>query len=203
MKTQENEITISAVPLSPERCQFTVNRPVVLAGGTFQFQDKNKAKEYPLAEEIFEVEGVVSVQLEGSKVTVAAEAGTNWREAGKSIGRIIREYLISEAANFEQTLSAAGGSAEEKIRMKVQRVLETQINPGVAGHGGKINLLDVKGDAVYIQMAGGCQGCGQASVTLKQGVERALQQYVPEMKHLYDTTDHASGQNPYYSPSSK
>jgi Fe-S cluster biogenesis protein NfuA len=201
MKTQENEITISAVPLSPERCQFTVNRPVVLAGGTFQFQDKKRAKEYPLAEEIFEVEGITGVQIEGFKVTVSARPDIKWREAGKEVGRIIREHLISEAANFEQTLSAAGGSAEEKIRVKVQRVLDTQINPGVSGHGGKINLLDVKGDAVYIQMARGCQGCGQASVTLKQGVERALQQYVPEVKQVFDTTDHASGKNPYYSPS--
>ncbi|MEK7286588.1 MAG: NifU family protein [Nitrospirota bacterium] len=202
MKTSESEIIITAALLGTERCQFTVDRPVMLAGGALQFHDKNKAAGYPLAEQIFEVEGVVSVQLEGSKVTVASEVGTNWREAGKGIGRVIREYLISEAANFEQTLAATEGSLDEKIRLKVQRVLDTQINPGVAGHGGKIKLLDVRGDAIYIQMGGGCQGCGQASVTLKQGVERALQQFVPEVKHVYDTTDHASGQNPYYSSSS-
>ena len=201
MKTKENEIKITAVPLDSERCQFTVDRPVVLAGGTFQFQDKQKAKEYALAEELFEVAGITAVALEGFKVTVAAQVGINWREAGKEIGSIIREHLISEAANFEQALAGAKGSREEQIRLKVQRVLDTQINPGVAGHGGKISLLDVKGDAIYIQMGGGCQGCGQASVTLKQGVERALAQYVPEVKQVFDTTDHASGKNPFYSPS--
>jgi Fe-S cluster biogenesis protein NfuA len=201
MKTKENEIKITAVPLDSERCQFTVDRPVVLAGGTHQFQDKQKAREYPLAEEIFEVEGVTAVALEGLKVTVAAQAGTDWRVTGKEVGRIIREHLISEAANFEQALAGTQGSAEDQIRLKVQRVLDTQINPGVAGHGGKISLLDVKGDAIYIQMGGGCQGCGQASVTLKQGVERALAQYVPEVKQVFDTTDHASGKNPFYSPS--
>ncbi|MEK7747917.1 MAG: NifU family protein [Nitrospirota bacterium] len=201
MKSNENEITISAILLGTDRCQFTVNRPVILAGGSFQFQDKNKASEYPLAEQIFEVSGVTAVQLEGSKVTISLQSGISLREAGKEVGKIIREYLISEAASFEQVLSEASGGDNEKLRMRVQRVLDTQINPGVAGHGGKINLLDVKGDAIYIQMAGGCQGCGQASVTLKQGVERALQQYVPEIKHVFDTTDHASGKNPYYTPS--
>ncbi len=201
MKTKENEIKITAVPLDAERCQFTVDRPVVLAGGTHQFQDKQKAKAYPLAEELFEVAGITAVALEGVKVTVAAEPGTDWRVTGKEVGRIIREHLISEAANFEQTIAGAKGSNEEIIRLKVQRVLDTQINPGVAGHGGKISLLDVKGDAIYIQMGGGCQGCGSASVTLKQGVERALAQYVPEVKHVFDTTDHASGKNPFYSPS--
>lgn len=201
MKAKDNEIKITAVPLDPERCQFTVDRPVVLAGGTFQFQDRKKAKEYALAEELFEVDGITAVALEGFKVTVAAQAGADWRVVGKEVGRIIREHLISEAANFEQALAGAKGSQEDQIRLKVQRVLDTQINPGVAGHGGKISLLDVKGDAIYIQMGGGCQGCGQASVTLKQGVERALAQYVPEVKQVFDTTDHASGKNPFYSPS--
>ncbi len=201
MKTKENEIKITATPLDSERCQFIVDRPVVLAGGTHQFEDKQKAREYPLAEELFEVAGITAVALEGFKVTIATQSGTNLRVAGKEVGRIIREHLISEAANFEQTVAGAKGSQEEVIRLKVQRVLDTQINPGVAGHGGKISLLDVKGYAIYIQMGGGCQGCGQASVTLKQGVERALAQYVPEVKQVFDTTDHASGKNPFYSPS--
>ncbi len=201
MKPKENEIKITAAPLDSERCQFTVDRPVVLAGGVHQFQDRQKAREYPLAEELFEVTGITAVALEGFKVTVATQAGTDWRVTGKEVGRIIREHLISETANFEQTIANVQGSLEDIIRLKVQRVLDTQINPGVAGHGGKITLLDVKGDAIYIQMGGGCQGCGSASVTLKQGVERALAQYVPEVKHVFDTTDHASGKNPFYSPS--
>jgi Fe-S cluster biogenesis protein NfuA len=143
---------------------------------------------------------IKAVQLSGNDVTVSAEAGTHWPTMAKAIGGIIREYLISEAANFEQTLAGVGGDGEQQIRLKVQRVLDTQINPSVAGHGGKITLLDVKGDAIYIKMGGGCQGCGMASVTLKSGIEKAIHQYVPEVKDIFDTTDHASGRNPYYSP---
>lgn len=82
----------------------------------------------------------------------------------------------------------------------VQRVLDEQINPAVAEHGGFVMLLDVKGDTAYIQLGGGCQGCGMANVTLKQGVEVMIKRGVPSIQNVVDTTDHASGTNPYYQP---
>ncbi len=82
----------------------------------------------------------------------------------------------------------------------VQQVLDTQINPGVAAHGGYVALLDVKDDIAYIALGGGCQGCGMADVTLKQGIEVMIREAVPEIRQIVDTTDHASGTNPYYQP---
>ena len=83
---------------------------------------------------------------------------------------------------------------------KIQELIDDQINPGVAAHGGHISLLDVTDDTVYIEMGGGCQGCGMADVTLKHGVEAMIQEVFPEIKQIIDTTDHASGANPYYQP---
>ncbi len=83
----------------------------------------------------------------------------------------------------------------------VQRVIETQINPGVAAHGGHVTLLDVKDDVAYIALGGGCQGCGMADVTLKQGIEVMIRKAVPEIRQIIDTTDHAGGTNPYYQSS--
>lgn len=82
----------------------------------------------------------------------------------------------------------------------VQQVIDTQINPGVGMHGGFITLLDVKDDIAYIALGGGCQGCGMADVTLKQGIEVIIKQAVPEIHQVVDTTDHAGGTNPYYQP---
>jgi len=82
----------------------------------------------------------------------------------------------------------------------IQRLLDTQINPAVASHGGYVTLLDVKDDIAYIALGGGCQGCGMADVTLKQGIEVAIKEEVPEIRQIIDTTDHASGTNPYYQP---
>ena len=81
---------------------------------------------------------------------------------------------------------------------RVQRVLEEQINPGVASHGGHVSLVDIRENVVFLQMSGGCQGCGMASVTLTQGIKEALQRAVPEVAGVEDVTDHEAGRNPYY-----
>ena len=83
----------------------------------------------------------------------------------------------------------------------VQEVIDTRINPGVASHGGFITLLDVKEDVAYIALGGGCQGCGMADVTLKQGIEVMIREAVPEIRQVVDSTDHAGGTNPYFQPS--
>jgi Fe/S biogenesis protein NfuA len=90
-------------------------------------------------------------------------------------------------------------SAELKTR--VQELIDSMINPAVAGHGGFVELVDVQDNRVYLQMGGGCQGCGAADVTLKQGIERLIKEEIPEIEEVLDTTDHASGDNPYYQPS--
>ena len=84
----------------------------------------------------------------------------------------------------------------------VQEVIDAQINPGIASHGGNVQLLDVKDDIAYIAFGGGCQGCGMVDVTLKQGVAVMIKEAVPDLKDVLDTTDHAAGKNPYYDGSS-
>jgi Fe/S biogenesis protein NfuA len=85
--------------------------------------------------------------------------------------------------------------------LAVQDVIDQKINPGVAGHGGYVTLLDVKGETAYVSLGGGCQGCGMASVTLKQGIEVMIKEAVPSIHEVVDTTDHAGGTNPFYQPS--
>jgi Fe/S biogenesis protein NfuA len=82
----------------------------------------------------------------------------------------------------------------------IQKLLDDHINPAVADHGGYVVLLDVKDDVAYVALGGGCQGCGMADVTLKQGIEALITEEVPGIRQVIDTTDHASGTNPYYQP---
>lgn len=86
---------------------------------------------------------------------------------------------------------------------KVKLVLDKDINPAIASHGGFAELVAVEDDTVYLRLGGGCQGCGMATVTLSQGIEASLLQAVPEIKRIVDVTDHASGQNPYYESAKK
>jgi len=85
--------------------------------------------------------------------------------------------------------------------LAVQKVLDEEINPAVASHGGWVTLLDVREETAYIALGGGCQGCGMADVTLKQGIEVRIREMVPEIREIVDTTDHAGGTNPFYKPS--
>jgi Fe/S biogenesis protein NfuA len=87
----------------------------------------------------------------------------------------------------------------DPLAQRVQDVLDQHINPGVAGHGGSVALSKVDGDTAYITMGGGCQGCASSQLTLKMGVERMIKENVPEILNIVDVTDHASGENPYYS----
>ena len=90
---------------------------------------------------------------------------------------------------------------DQTIRDKVQKILDEMINPAVAGHGGFVELLDVKENVVYLMLGGGCQGCGMVNVTLKQGIEATLRDEIPQIAGVVDQTDHAGGNNPYYQPS--
>lgn len=93
-------------------------------------------------------------------------------------------------------LEGAGPAGE--LADRVTHVLDTEINPAIAAHGGVINLVDVRGTEIFIEMAGGCQGCAMSRMTLRQGVERMVSQSVPEVTAIHDVTDHASGDNPYF-----
>ena len=90
-----------------------------------------------------------------------------------------------------------------EVPQRVLQVLDQQINPSIASHGGRAELVAVEDDTVYLRLSGGCQGCGMASVTLNQGIEVALREAVPEVAKVVDVTDHASGSNPYYESAKK
>jgi Fe-S cluster biogenesis protein NfuA len=79
----------------------------------------------------------------------------------------------------------------------VKMVIERDLNPFAATHGGQVRLVDVRSNTAYVQLSGRCQGCGMAPVTLRDGLERMLRQAVPEIERIVDVTDHRAGQNPY------
>lgn len=85
-----------------------------------------------------------------------------------------------------------------ELAEQVAQVIDAHINPSVASHGGRVKLVDVRDNIVYIELSGGCQGCGMATVTLRQGIERMLREIIPEIVDIVDVTDHAQGANPYY-----
>jgi Fe/S biogenesis protein NfuA len=89
------------------------------------------------------------------------------------------------------------------VPQRVVQVIEQQINPSIAMHGGSAELVAVEESTAYVRLGGGCVGCGMATVTLSQGIEVAITDNVPEIESVVDVTDHASGSNPYYEAAKK
>jgi Fe/S biogenesis protein NfuA len=88
--------------------------------------------------------------------------------------------------------------ARHPLAGRVQEILDDRVNPGLAAHGGVVSLVDIQEARVVLRFGGGCQGCGMADLTLKEGVAAQLKQQIPEISEVVDATDHASGENPYY-----
>jgi Fe/S biogenesis protein NfuA len=89
------------------------------------------------------------------------------------------------------------------VAQRVIQVLDAQVNPSIAAHGGRADLVAVEDGAAYLRLSGGCAGCGMAAVTLSQGIEVAIKQSVPEIVRIVDVTDHAAGTNPFYEAAKK
>ena len=98
---------------------------------------------------------------------------------------------------------APTGDLSGPVAQRILVILEEEINPAIASHGGYAELVAVDGPTAYLRLGGGCQGCGMARVTLGQGIEVAIRDAVPEITEVVDVTDHASGTNPYYEPAKK
>jgi len=197
----EIKITAHIEPQSPDICKFVVDQPVY-AEGSASFPHREKAKGSPLAEKLFNIESVSALRISETDVTVTKEGQEPWQSVTGKIATVIREHLKSgePAVSKDYVLNLL---SDAEIKTKVLEVLDSEINPAVAAHGGLVDLLDVKDNKVYIKMGGGCQGCGMADVTLRQGIEVAIRGVLPQVGDILDVTDHASGTNPYYAPSQK
>ena len=152
------------------------------------------AFEYGLGLEVEPNPGDVVVDCGDFKVLVDPESAENL--AGATIDYV--EDLNSSGFKIDNPNTPTWDNPKAQA---IQELIDERINPAVASHGGHIDLLDVTDDSIYIHMGGGCQGCGMANVTLKHGIEGMIQEHFPEIKNIIDTTDHASGENPYYEPS--
>lgn len=193
----ESEIKITGEPSSSgDRCKYTVDRPLLPDQSAF-FGDPQAGVYSRLAAELLGMAGIESVLVADNVVSLSAEHEVDW--PALAIGNVIRKHIKSgqpvvDPRYFEDLPS------EGDLKWAITDLLDREINPAVAQHGGFVELIDVKSNNVFLRLGGGCQGCGAADVTLKQGIEKAIRSLVPRVGEILDTTDHGAGRNPYYSP---
>ena len=203
------DIRITAEPVDNHRCKFVVSQPLH-AAGVRRFASADEAKGSPLAEAIFAIPagGVTEVIVSGNIVTVVKDNPAPWQAVAKAVGAAIRAAAASGVPPVAAKATpppggGAGAVDDDALYERVAQLFDEQVNPMVARHGGRVELIDVQDAVVMLRMGGGCQGCGMADVTLRQGIEGMLAQSIPEVRGIVDITDHTSGANPYFQASKK
>ena len=141
----------------------------------------------------------IAINVDGIRVflnldtsNLLSGATVEWEEG--SGFRVFTPEAPRPAARPEGSAPAVSGPLAERV----QALFDEMVNPRIAAHGGAVELVDVDGDAIYIRMTGGCQGCAASAATLRMGIERTVREELPEVGEIIDVTDHAAGVSPYY-----
>jgi len=163
--------------------------------GRHRFATREQAAGQPLAEAVLSVPGVQEVILEENAVLVLRHGDSPWEAIEDRVG-----YAIATVLGLEPPEQDSLGEPldDDQIYDIVERIFVRDINPAVAQHGGQVELIDVQDGTVVVRMMGGCQGCGMANVTLRQGIEAQLKRIIPGLRGIEDVTDHSAGANPYF-----
>jgi Fe-S cluster biogenesis protein NfuA len=193
-----NEIKIMAEPqMNPDVCKFLVNQQVY--DGMANCKNKDMAKGSPLLESLFAIDGVMEVMVAGFSITIAKTPEGSWADVGKDVGIVIREKLAEGGQLISEEQLNKEQPTNPELKKKIQKIFDEMVNPGLASHGGSVELIDVKGTSVFLAMSGGCQGCASSTYTLRYGIEQILKEHAPEVTDVVDVTDHSAGVSPYFS----
>jgi Fe/S biogenesis protein NfuA len=144
------------------------------------------------AGDLVEAVGDLPVIIPGDSVDPLRGATLDLPSTGGQAGLVLRN------PNRPDPLAGAHIELSGSVEDKVRQLLDGQINPSLAMHGGFAALERVEDDVVYVTMGGGCQGCAVSAMTLREGISRSIKEAIPEVQEVVDTTDHAMGENPYY-----
>ncbi|MGQ0673491.1 MAG: NifU family protein [Hyphomicrobium sp.] len=179
-------IQTEATP-NPATLKFIPGKPV-LADGTADFRKRTEANASPLAQRLFDIDGVEGVFL-GSDFISVTKGGAEWQHLKPMILGAIMEHYVSGAA-----IVAADGAndgevgnydpADEEIVATIKELLETRVRPAVAQDGGDITFSGFRDGVVYLHMRGACSGCPSSTATLRHGIENLLRHFCPEVQEV-------------------
>ncbi len=167
---------------NPATLKFLPGRDV-MASGTADFADPEAAKRSPLAERLFQVEGVTGVFLGADFVTVAKADDKEWYLLKPAVLGVIMEHFVAGRPVLHEGLEseADDGGEDSEVVQQIKELLDTRVRPAVAQDGGDIIFRSFEDGIVYLHMQGACAGCPSSTATLKMGIENMLRHYIPEV----------------------
>lgn len=206
------KLEILATPMDdPNFCRFTLGvSPMVENEIVF---DQRPGQEF-FIQDLFDVEGISQIILDTNYIICQKSVDTPWQVLGKTIGNILRlnykrNLLKVPKEVIGQTKMTSKAESEIFVKINdefiksdlakgIQEIIELQIQPSLGAHGGSVRILDFQAGKLFVNFSGGCQGCSQASVTVKDGIEKIITSKFSEVKEVVDVTNHSSGENPYF-----
>jgi Fe-S cluster biogenesis protein NfuA len=167
---------------NPASLKFLPGRDV-LGRGTADFPTAETATRSPLAQRLFEIEGVAGVFLGADFVTITKDGDRDWYLLKPSILGVIMEHFTAGRPVINETAvdDNAAHEDDDEIVAQIKELLDTRVRPAVAQDGGDITFQGFENGIVYLNMKGSCSGCPSSTATLKAGIENMLRHYIPEV----------------------
>ena len=157
---------------------FFPQKPL-LKSGQAEFVDAKSLRKSPLAEHIFDIGGIKSLFITSDMISVTKEEKSSWEELKPQILAEIMDHLSTGEATITPV-----AEKNDNVVEQIKGLLNARIRPAVKQDGGDIVFKDFKDGIVYVEMQGSCKGCPYALVTLKEGVEKILKTYIPEVREV-------------------
>ncbi len=151
----------------------------LLKSGTAEFVDAKSLRKSPLAEKIFDLGSIASVFITSDMLSVTKETEAQWDDLKPQILAEIMDYL---STGEDIVIPTSDNSAEDEVIKQIQGLINARIRPALKQDGGDIAFKKFENDIVYVELQGNCSGCPYAAVTLKEGVEKILKTYIPQVK---------------------
>lgn len=193
----DREITVRWEIKDADTCRYFLNKKI--SKNEALYADSTSANRSPLASKIFGFPWTKSVEVKPDEVSISKHDWVEWDVLAEPLAGLIKEHLNEKSSGtIEENPEVKDHEIHHPLAEQISILIDNEINPAVASHGGYIRLMNIKDNKVFISMEGGCQGCAQSQATLREGVVTTIQKYFPQIQDVVDITNHAQGENPYY-----
>jgi Fe-S cluster biogenesis protein NfuA len=183
--SSEIDVSLEFTP-NPNTLKFVVNQ-MLLESGAANFPNREAASSSPLAQKLFDVEGITGVMIGRNFITLSKDDTGDWEKIYQSGLKTITEHLSSGQKVIEagfNTSPERHAAATGEVETKIKQILDDEIRPAVAMDGGDITFDKYEDGVVYLYLQGSCSGCPSSTMTLKMGIETRLREAVPEIKEV-------------------
>jgi Fe-S cluster biogenesis protein NfuA len=176
---------------NPSTLKFLPGREV-LPDGSIDYKSAGEASNSPLAQALFDVDGVVGVFLSDDFITITKRDDKEWHLMKPGLLGVIMEHFTANRpvvlSNTESDTGSGINEDDDEIVSQIKELLYTRVRPAVAQDGGDIVFEGFEEGVVTVQMRGACAGCPSSTTTLKMGIENMLRHYIPEVKEVVNSS---------------